>query len=370
MAFQLPAYLALSRHGIFYFRMSIPAALRAPLGTREVKRSLKTRHRRTAIQRARACASHFEALFATLQEQPVTYLEMKQLLVAAKDEMFTLLREQLEKDGPLTRADRSKVVGEMKVLRTLVPSNNYSPGAKDMADTVLANANINLPRDSDTYQQFCVETAKMLDALFQGYLAHSESIDGYTIAQAPSSAPSAPSPALPPNTAQSTPTAPSAGVREVVEAYCAEKRREGAWTEKTEQENQAVFALFIQIVGDISVETINFETARNYKTVLLKLPPNLNKNPLYRGKSIDQVRDMKPQKTMAINTVNKNLTRISSLFAWAKKHGYVGENAFDKLTLKKKKRAHEERSTFTHDELARLFSTRQYTQHRFKHPHY
>jgi len=61
MAFTSPAYLALSRHGIFYFRMTIPTQLRASLGTREVKRSLKTRHRRTPIQRARACASHFEA---------------------------------------------------------------------------------------------------------------------------------------------------------------------------------------------------------------------------------------------------------------------------------------------------------------------
>jgi len=42
MAFQTPAYLALSRHGIFYFRITIPASLRALLGTREVKRSLKT----------------------------------------------------------------------------------------------------------------------------------------------------------------------------------------------------------------------------------------------------------------------------------------------------------------------------------------
>lgn len=32
MAFTTPAYLALSRHGIFYFRMSIPARLRASLG--------------------------------------------------------------------------------------------------------------------------------------------------------------------------------------------------------------------------------------------------------------------------------------------------------------------------------------------------
>jgi len=191
MAFQTPAYLALSRHGIFYFRITIPASLRASLGSREVKRSLKTRHRRTAIQRARACASHFEALFATLQEQPVTYLEMKQLLEDGRDTMFGLLTEQFEKDGPLTRAGRTEAVGEIKALRTLVANNDYTPKAQAMADAVLANANISLPQGSETYHKFCVESAKMLDALFKAYLAQTETIDDYTIAQTPSPAPSA-----------------------------------------------------------------------------------------------------------------------------------------------------------------------------------
>jgi len=40
MAYTTPAYLALSRHGIFYFRMSIPARLRAHLGTRTLSRTI------------------------------------------------------------------------------------------------------------------------------------------------------------------------------------------------------------------------------------------------------------------------------------------------------------------------------------------
>ncbi len=367
MAIHAPTHLHLSRHRVFYFRITIPAALRTHFGTRELKRSLKTRHRRTAIQLARVCATQYESLFATLQEHPVTYIEMKQLLHQAKDEMFALLNDQLEKNGPLNQESRSKVRSELKVLRTIVSMNSSTPRAQEMADTVLAKADISLPQSSDTYQQFCVESAKMLDALFQAWLAHSESLDSYVSPPKPSPAPTH---HLPSNSVQAVSTAPSVGVRQVVEAYCEEKRREGSWTQKTEHEHQAVFELFIQIAGDIPLETISFDTARNYKSVLLKLPPNINKNPLYRGKSIDQVVAMNPQQTMAINTINKNLTRISSLFAWAKKHGYVRENYFDKLTLKKKKRAHEERAAFTRDELAQLFGTAQYQQHRFLHPHY
>jgi integrase len=370
MARNAPTYLAVSRHGLFYFRMSVPTALRAPLGTRELKHSLKTRHRRTAIQWARRCATHYDALFATLQEHPVTYLEIKQLLQAAKAALLEDLTRALERNGPLTWAGRSEVVGELKVLRTLVAGGDYPPKARATADAVLANANIQLTPDSPTHRQFCVETAKMLDSLWQAYLAHSEVLDGYTEAVTPATPPVAPVPAPAAHGAQSAPAAPSVCVRQVVEAYCAEKQREGSWTEKTEQEHRAVFDLFTKVTGDCPVETITVDTARDYKAVLVKLPANLNKNPLYRGKSIEQVLAMKPQQTMAVNTVNKNLTRVSALFAWAKRHGYVRDNYFEGLALKKNKRPHEERAAFTHDELAALFGTDQYRRHRFLHPHY
>jgi hypothetical protein len=95
MAIHAPTHLHVSRHGIFYFRITIPAALRTHFGVCEVKRSLKTRHRRTAIQLARVCATQYEGLFATLQEHPVTYLEMKQLLQDAKASMLDNLTHRL-----------------------------------------------------------------------------------------------------------------------------------------------------------------------------------------------------------------------------------------------------------------------------------
>jgi hypothetical protein len=300
----------------------------------------------------------------------LTYQEMKQLLQDPQASLWANLKHGLETNGPLTRADRTRVLSELKVLRTLEPANDYPPKARAVADSVLANAKIELPQTSPSYQRFCVEAAKMLDALFQGYLAHSASLDGYANKLAPAYTQPPIQPPLPAPGAHSAAQAHSVGVRQVIEAYCVEKRREGTWTAKTEHEHQAAFDLFVQIAGDFPIERVNAETARNYKAVLLKLPPSINKNPLYRGKSIAQVLAMPPDRTMAVNTINKNITRISSLFAWAKRHGYVRENHFDQLTLKKSKRAHEERAAFTETELSLIFSTDQYCQHKFLHPHY
>ena len=100
MAFTAPAYLALSRHGIFYFRMTVPSAVRPVFGAREVKRSLKTPHRQTAIRLARVCAVHCEHLFVRLQEHRMTYREMRALLQDAKDQLLGQLKQRLVQEGP------------------------------------------------------------------------------------------------------------------------------------------------------------------------------------------------------------------------------------------------------------------------------
>ena len=58
---RIPAYLRLSRHGIYYFRIIVPMALRSRWSGRpEIKMSLKTRDQRQALVRARdlAIAAH------------------------------------------------------------------------------------------------------------------------------------------------------------------------------------------------------------------------------------------------------------------------------------------------------------------------
>lgn len=59
-----PAYLTISRHGTYYFRVVIPKPLRFAFGVqREIRRSLKTDSLRLALRRARQYAARFEAAF-------------------------------------------------------------------------------------------------------------------------------------------------------------------------------------------------------------------------------------------------------------------------------------------------------------------
>ena len=65
----------------------------------------------------------------------------------------------------------------------------------------------------------------------------------------------------------------------IVEAYVANQRAEGAWTEKTEAENQAIYALWLRVVGDQPINGYGKVQHREYKTKLQRLPSNLNKSP-------------------------------------------------------------------------------------------
>ena len=62
---RLPTYVYRSRHGIYFFRIVVPLALRNALsGQREIKRSLRTRDKRQALVQARALALDLYPVFA------------------------------------------------------------------------------------------------------------------------------------------------------------------------------------------------------------------------------------------------------------------------------------------------------------------
>ncbi|MBK8958578.1 MAG: hypothetical protein IPM80_09080 [Proteobacteria bacterium] len=107
-------------------------------------------------------------------------------------------------------------------------------------------------------------------------------------------------------------------LQSVIDEYVAEKLTPpSCWTAKTHEENKAIFELLVALVGDVPVSTIDGAVARHVKQTVQKLPPNMNKSPLYRNKSVSEVVAMNPADTLAVNSVNKYLNRISSLFDWA-----------------------------------------------------
>lgn len=191
-----------------------------------------------------------------------------------------------------------------------------------------------------------------------------------------SHAPAAPASAAAPSTPSPSVTAhPPAPVKTgkvmlsaVIDAFCDNRIAEKSWSAKTEAENRAIYVLWLQIVGDQPIETYGYEQHREYKTRLMKLPPNINKKPVCRGKSIDQIIAMKLP-PMTVTTVNKNLGRVGSLFSWAVAHGYTTLNPASSMTITSQRSAKEQRDVFSEADLLTLFGTTEYTKGRHSSSH-
>jgi hypothetical protein len=72
----------------------------------------------------------------------------------------------------------------------------------------------------------------------------------------------------------------------------------------------------IDIIGNLPISEIGDEQALTYVETMQKLPPNMNKMPAYRGKTITEIIALNPE-PIATRTTKKSLERISSLFKFA-----------------------------------------------------
>jgi integrase len=150
-------------------------------------------------------------------------------------------------------------------------------------------------------------------------------------------------------------TSNSIAMSEVIEKYCGEMKLGNNWTDKTEGEYRSVYQLFLDIVGhSITTDMVDSALARSYKETLVKIPPNMNKVKAYDGLSIPQIIARNPT-PISVNTINKQLTRISSLMKWAKIEGYIADNTFAERTIKTKGSVANERLPFTRDDIQRIF---------------
>ena len=154
---------------------------------------------------------------------------------------------------------------------------------------------------------------------------------------------------------------------DMIRSYSEEQVQAGNWSAKTAQENNAIFALLVRIVGDIPCTELSYPILRQYKTTLIKLPANLNKSPAYRGKAIAEIMDMGCS-PMAVANMNKNLSRVSSLLRWSVKNGFIQVNYAEGLQIKRTTRADEDRSPYSDEQLRKVFSHRLYTHREYKYP--
>ena len=389
---RLPARLHRNRHGVFGFRFVLPRRLRGTRSRREFRLTLGTKdpaiarvfaqhlggvlQRRLALVHRMSDDDRNRDVFALIHdiasEREKVWAEMLRLAYygAETDEQGDLLED------PLTKAIETHLwLQEMqsKPVETLddrtsneiQEKSRWLAGMRErllpVAIELLQREDVVNDRTSQLRDRFhrlgfSIEHQRVLkqhEDKFDDRAKAMERIVEAAVRAATQSGAAAP----PPPSGE-----PLSGV---LKAYRGSQIAEGAWTAKSEAEIMAGLQLWLRIVGDQPITRYGHEQHRRYKATLQQLPPNLNKLPRYDGLSIDDVIKF-GDPPAALNTVSKQLSRVSALFAWAMGHGYTEKNPAAGMRIKNPRRASDERDQFSTDDLRKLFGSPEYREGRHR----
>jgi integrase len=142
----------------------------------------------------------------------------------------------------------------------------------------------------------------------------------------------------------------------IIEENIKEAELAGNWSAKTKAENESIYKVILEVLGDVDINSITHQTMLQFRDKVSKLPANREKKPQFRGKSVDLILEMKNVPPMSRTTLNKYLVRASTLFKWAVKHGYIKSNAAEGLSLPKTRRMELEREAYTSEDIQNIAS--------------
>lgn len=355
------------RAGVYHFRFAIPAALRPLLGgLSEVRRSLGTPYLHEARDRATRLAATVRTFLGAITTMPTTTpaaLTPEQRRSLLKDYLRKSL-DEWERDRATTghmdtrsvqaHADYLKVREE---LATTCLVHNALPVAGPIVDELLQERGWSMDKGSPEYALLCRDVLRVTREVVRVEQNRHQGDYDEELADLltePMNAVPAP---------QAPPQEPATKLTEVIASIVEDKRRDGEWTPKTEKESLAIYNLFLEWAGEsVTVDRVDYPLLREYRAVLRKLPRNRSKTPKYRGKSVHQLLTMKVDTPFNESSVKKHLNRLSSLFDYAMKMGYMSINPAAKMQGAPSKRPDEYRSVFTTDDLRKLFCSPKYME--------
>ena len=155
-------------------------------------------------------------------------------------------------------------------------------------------------------------------------------------------------------TASAAASASRLGTRlsESVAAYCAHKKAQKAWTERTEEMHRGMFGELVELLGDPVTSSIMKADMLRYQQDVARLPvkapqrwPGLDARAVIEKTSGLDVERLSPK------SINKRLTAVKSLFKWLELTDEIEKNPSVVLQAVSKGAGEDDRSTLTDAEV-------------------
>ena len=354
------------RNSLYYFRYTLPPDISKVVGKRGLRYSLKTGYIKHAERKARRLAGTVEEFISEIRQEPPVLMKLSEAQIQSLLDQYLrkTLNEDEERRLSASRIDPDDLDDELEVisflqsdLREELALNDYQSIGLSV-DDLLKKHKVKLDKKSKNYKILCRELLKVhikiLDAVEKRSVGDyseelSSSADGKS---------------------SKTKQKDQPKISKVIPKFVSEFIKAGRWTEKTKSENEAVFELFMEISGDLPINQYDHQAIRQYKETLGRLPANRNKIKEYRDKTIDEILALPDVKSMAVNSVNKNIRRLGQLFKWAVQNGYLERNIVEGMSLPETKRQDQYREVFSKEDLNKLFSSPIYKKKDYLHSYY
>ena len=311
----VPSHLLKSRHGIYYYRLRVPTALRTILQRTEIRHSLRTGNLREAAKLCAALTSRYDSA--------VRQLHTIDIATMSPEEKKRRVR-QLLGNGPFSTLQIEYFEsGLPKSIRS--DPNNEEDGRRALEA-----------------HQIVVETLTKSVPV----AVHQPQV----------------------TTSPQRPSTLSELIEKFYGAMCTVLKKTGkcqsGWvTERARKERKAALDVLLELTGDIPLSSIDRQVIENAWNDLQTLPPNWKKSPKWRDIPLPQILKKQSEALQKFNEKNEKLSKSereflnqdeyvkflsestannyawnwSALFDWSSKQEYISRNHAEGLQLKRDK---------------------------------
>lgn len=356
----------LQRRGdTFYFRAVFPRSWRSLVGRSEIRFSLSTSVRSTAVLRCRVLSNGFDQFIAS--RTMFQSLPPAEVHALARDYFQTCLNQALEwsldlpRDGSDLEHEVELLNADMAATRDALKQKKFSPALVEKADELLAG---HLPSgrkaDGDT-------RTLMREAVTRAYIEHlrflvsslSGDYEGTAIKD-PIFAGMTPTGVIDPENQQDAEASPT--LAEACKTFIASRSK--MWVRKTHNDYQRVLDLAQTIIGSTKkLALISAQDVKSMRDGLTNLPKNGTKFSRNAGRSlVDLIHDEDAGEPISGKTQEKYFTMFRGFLMWA-----VDEELLPKLpgasvkVVRSKDESEDRRRPYSRDQLTTIFSSPVFT---------
>ncbi|MCZ6744742.1 MAG: site-specific integrase, partial [Alphaproteobacteria bacterium] len=352
---------------MFYYRRVVPAELRAAVGRREIKRSLRTKETKEAKRRCQEVGPEVDRILQSAQDS----IDGLPLLTDVQADTLAVrwLRKALQEDAEdraLGHEARDKDVPDhlvpdflAEVREALAPPVDLK-FARPHVREVLEDEGLVLPEGTEAYRKLSLAMLRALAEFFK--ISKGRDLGRWDdTPQAATAPPDLPivataGPPSVPKGSQSAGTETGHKLSDVLEAWLAERKLQP----KMEHEWRTAFCRLTEVIGgDVMARTVSKVHIRDFKNTLLRCPSNMRHS--LRHRTLPDIVRLTEKDTerprLSPATVNKALGVVAAVFSWAVSNGYLDMNVAAGMTVKDQVRAKDKRLPFTMEDLKTIFRT-------------